>query len=396
MTRFETIQVGEKAELKHVVTQADLEKFVALTGDDNKLHVDTNYAAKTAFKKPVVHGMLGASFISTIIGTRLPGDGALWFSQSIDFLLPVRVGDELTVRAEVVKKLEKLQVIELQTDIFNQDKQKVTSGVAKVKIIEQETASDQDSEGSGKQAKVALIVGGTGGIGKQACLGLAREGFDIIIHYYNNEEAARKIQEEIRQLKRKAEIVRADIKNEEESGALAAFVQRKFGYLTAMVNCATSGVAGIRFEELEWSDIQKHIDINIKSNFFLLKHLIPLFNERKYGKVILMTTQAVETPNGDWLNYITAKAALQGFGRSLAVELASKGIRVNLVSAGMTETELIADIPEKVRLVTAAKAPLRRLARPEDIAAGIVFLASEKSDYMTGETLRINGGQVMI
>ena len=81
MARFDEITVGQVAELEHVVTPEDLEKFVDLTGDDNRLHVDASYAARTSFKKPVAHGMLGASFISTIIGTRLPGDGALWFAR---------------------------------------------------------------------------------------------------------------------------------------------------------------------------------------------------------------------------------------------------------------------------------------------------------------------------
>jgi 3-oxoacyl-[acyl-carrier protein] reductase len=94
MNKFEQIQIGDKAEINHKVVQDDIDKFVELTGDDNRLHTDKEYAAKTTFKQPVVHGMLGASFISTIIGTRLPGDGALWFSQSLEFLLPVRVGDE--------------------------------------------------------------------------------------------------------------------------------------------------------------------------------------------------------------------------------------------------------------------------------------------------------------
>ncbi|WP_308874304.1 MaoC family dehydratase [Thiothrix subterranea] len=102
MARFDEILVGQVAELEHVVTDKDLERFVELSGDDNRLHVDPTYAARTSFKKPVAHGMLGVSFISTIIGTRLPGDGALWFAQNLEFLLPVRVGDTLTVRAEGV------------------------------------------------------------------------------------------------------------------------------------------------------------------------------------------------------------------------------------------------------------------------------------------------------
>ena len=117
MKKYKEINIGDKESLSHTITKSDIEKFVDLTGDDNKLHVDEQYARTTAFKKPVVHGMLGASFISTIIGTKLPGDGALWFAQSLEFLLPVRIGDTLTVTAEVLKKNDKENVIELKTEI---------------------------------------------------------------------------------------------------------------------------------------------------------------------------------------------------------------------------------------------------------------------------------------
>ena len=99
-----------------------------LSGDDNKLHVDKAFAARTSFKKPVVHGMIGASFISTVIGTKLPGDGALWYSQTLDFLLPVRIGDMITVVAEVIKKNDRERSIELDVRIFNQNRQIVTGG----------------------------------------------------------------------------------------------------------------------------------------------------------------------------------------------------------------------------------------------------------------------------
>ena len=102
--KFEEIEIGQKAEITHRITLDDLQSFVKITGDDNQLHVNEEFASRTSFKKPVVHGMLGASFISTIIGTRIPGDGALWYEQHLEFLMPVRVGDEISIRAEVVKK----------------------------------------------------------------------------------------------------------------------------------------------------------------------------------------------------------------------------------------------------------------------------------------------------
>ena len=136
MNKYSSISIGDKAELTHTICQSDIDQFVELTGDDNKLHVDEQFVSTTSFKKPVAHGMLGASFISTLIGTKLPGDGALWFSQSLEFILPVRVGDTIKIVAEVLKKIDRSKTIELKTDIFNQNKQKVTAGLAKVKIIQ--------------------------------------------------------------------------------------------------------------------------------------------------------------------------------------------------------------------------------------------------------------------
>jgi 3-oxoacyl-[acyl-carrier protein] reductase len=117
----------------------------------------------------------------------------------------------------------------------------------------------------------------------------------------------------------------------------------------------------------------------------------------KYGRIINITTQYIdETPPVELLAYVTAKTALSGFTKSLAVEYAPFGITVNMISPGMTDTELIADIPEKSRLMTAAKTPLRRLAKPNDIAGAVCYLASEGASFITGETIRINGGQAML
>ncbi|NBV41298.1 MaoC family dehydratase, partial [bacterium] len=134
---FDAFQVGDVATLTHVITQSDIEKFVALTGDDNPLHVDKKYAKTTVFKEPVAHGMLGASFISTIIGKHIPGDGALWMSQSFEFLLPVRIGDTLTISAKILEKHDSQRMFVLETDIINQHKQLVVRGQAKVKKMEQ-------------------------------------------------------------------------------------------------------------------------------------------------------------------------------------------------------------------------------------------------------------------
>ena len=191
-------------------------------------------------------------------------------------------------------------------------------------------------------------------------------------------------------------ICSANIVDASETSDMVKQVMRKLSGLTLLVNCATTKIPVIKFSSLSWEDLQTHIDTNIRGMFNLAKEVVPIFEAQNQGKIIAFTTQAVETPSAGWLHYITAKSALQGFSRTLAIELAPKGITVNMVSPGMTDTELIADIPEKSRLIVAAKAPLRRLAKPEDIAGAVSFLASSRADYITGETIRVNGGQVML
>jgi len=394
MSKYDAINIGDTANLSHTISQQDIDHFVELTGDDNKLHIDASYAETTVYKKPVAHGMLGASFISTVIGTQLPGDGALWFAQNLEFLLPVRVGDTITVVAEVLKKYDRDNIVELKTDIFNQHKQTVTTGVAKVKIIEPQPPAEPCVASVAK--KIALIIGATGGIGQAICRQLAEDGFDLAIHYRRNKQAAKGIQDILVPLGNTCMTCSADIIDPQQTSSMVEQVVRKLGGITLLVNCSTAKIPVIKFSSLVWEDMQVHTDTSIRGMFNLAKEVVPIFEAQRNGKIITFTTQAIETPSPGWLHYITAKAALQGFSKALAVELAPKGITVNMVSPGMTDSELIADIPEKNRLMVAAKAPLRRLAKPEDIAGAVSFLASSKADYITGETIRVNGGQVML
>lgn len=393
MAKFEEIRVGDVAELEHVVTAVDLERFVELTGDDNRLHTDPEYAARTSFKKPVAHGMLGASFISTVIGTKLPGDGALWFAQNLEFLLPVRVGDRLTVRVEVLRKTDRMQIIELQTDIFNQHRQKVTTGVAKVKIVEPQAPNEAEPQPT---RRVALVIGGSGGIGSAVSRTLAADGFDVAVHYFSNAPVAQAVVRDIQAAGHRALAVAADIDSENAVAAMVDQVVRYFETITVLVNCATAKIAAVRFSDLVWADFDEHLGKTIRGLFHLTRCVVPIMEAARYGKIILIGSQLVDMPSVSLLPYITAKAALVGFGRSLALELAPKGVRVNIVSPGMTDTDQIANVPERIRLLTAAQTPLRRLARPDDVAGAVAFLASSRADFLAGETIRVNGGQVML
>jgi 3-oxoacyl-[acyl-carrier protein] reductase len=398
MDRFDEIQVGDSAQIRHVITARDIEAFVELTGDDNKLHVDAEYASQTSFKQPVVHGMLGAAFISTVIGTKLPGDGSLWFSQSLEFLMPVRVGDEITVTATVLKKIERERVVELQTDIFNDSKQKVTVGIARVKMIPQlRDAGSHDAKPVEDSArKVALVIGATGGIGAATALKFAEHSYDLVLHYNSSSDKAQILREAVKKLGVKAITVQGDIRDSETIEKIYESAKRFSPYLNVMVHAATIRLARVEWDALEWSDIQNHIDINVKSSFLLAKRLLPLIEGRNPSAMVFVSTQAVEAPVSNWLHYITAKSALVGMAKSMAIEFAKRGIRVNLVSPGMTETDLIAEVSQKARLLTEARSLRGRLAQPVDVANAIYFLASSEADYLTGETIRVNGGLMML
>lgn len=391
--KITSIQVGDSAEVSHCITEQDIKAFVELTGDDNRLHVDPDFASKTNLQKPVVHGMLGASFISTVIGTKLPGDGAMWYQQELEFVRPVRQGDVITVRAEVTKKNVNLNILELKTEIMNQKKELVTRGKAKVKIVEPEVPEENEPQ---TVSPVALVLGGNGGIGSATCVRLARDGFDVVINYLDDKRAASLVRDEVEKIGRKALTIQCDITDGEAVKSMVDTISSRLGIVSVVVNCTTAGLSFNTIEELQWSDFEKHLKLAIKGTLNAVQAVLPGMENQRYGKVITLISQAVEQPVKGWGPYITAKAALGGFSRSLAVELAGKGIRVNVISPGMTKTELIADFPDRMKMLVEAQTPLKRMAIPEDIAEAVSFLASPRSDFIAGETIRINGGQTLI
>ena len=393
MRKFESFCLGEIASLKHEVRLSDVEKFVELSGDDNKLHVNKDFAKLTSFNKPVVHGMIGVSFISTLIGTKIPGDGALWYKQSVEFLKPVRIGDIIDVSIEIIGINKKARSLELRTDIKNQHKQIVTTGISEVKVIE---IKDENIEPIMKETPIALVIGATGGIGSQTCIELAKSGFDLAVHYYSNKEEALSIQKSIEKLNRKAIIVQCNVTDLQGLLVMKYKIERTLGKITNVINCSTTATPNIKFGNIDWDKFTEHYNVNVQGAFNLVKTFMPSMIERKNGNFIFITTQYTNSPKSELSYYISSKSALEGLVRSLAVEYGPLSVRFNLVSPGMTQTELISDVPEKTKLLSAMNTPLRKLANAFDVANAICFLASEKSNYITGETIRVNGGQVII
>ena len=391
---FADIQLGEIESLVKKITFDDVKKFADMSGDNNPLHVDRIYAESTPFKDIVAHGMLGASFISTIIGTRLPGEGALWMSQSFNFLLPVRIGDELTVSCKVLKKYDRERMLDLEASIVNQNQEVVLSGEGRVRVLEsrapQKTASTELS-------KVAIVTGGAGGIGRAICRKLAIDGFAVVINYRTSADRAIALREEIIAAGGRAVEVQADVTNPKDVTSLIQKAQLHFGAVGVLVNNASAKISPKSFENLEWADLSGQLDSHLKSAYLLSKGCVAAFKEQGRGKIISITSQVLDAnPSTTWTAYAVGKASLSTFSKYLAAELGPHQITVNCVSPGMTDTSLICDTPEKMRLIVARQTPLRRLAQPADVAGAVAFLASKEADFITGETIRVNGGQVML
>jgi 3-oxoacyl-[acyl-carrier protein] reductase len=391
---FDEIQIGDSVSLVRKITVDDVRRFADLTGDDNPLHVDRAYAEASPFKGIVVHGMLGASLLSTLIGTRLPGEGALWVSQAFEFLHPIRLDDTLTVTCTVRGKRDRDQLLELEARIENQRKNVVLSGKGTVKVMARPA---QEAVPAPARPMVALVVGGAGSIGRAICRKLAQDGLAVAVGYHTQGSRAAEIVGEIEASGGRAIALGADITDESAVASLVEATTGRFGGLGVVVHAVSPPIDAASFADLEWADIAAHLDAEVHGAFTLAKACVPLMRDQGYGRIVAITSGVLDgSPTPKWTAYAVGKAALATFARSLAVELGPAGITVNCVSPGMTDTALIRDTPEKSRLILARQAPLRRLAQPEDVAAAVSFLVSPGADYITGETIRVNGGQFTV
>lgn len=391
---FNAIQVGDVRTLSKTITADDVRRFVELTGDDNPLHVDPVYAETTPFKDIVVHGMLGASFLSTVIGTKLPGPGALWVSQNMDFHRPVRLGDVLEIGCTVLKKHERDRLLDLETRITNQNGDLVLSGRAKVKVLVSRQAAEVPPEAD--RRRVAIVTGGSGGIGGAISRRLAAEGHAVVVHYRGRRDRAEALVRELSANGPGAIAVQGDLTVPGTAASIADAAIRAFGGVGVLVNNAAPAIDAKPIQALAWTDMQKHLDVQVRGAFEMIKACLPQMTEARAGRIVNITSQVVQgNPSVSWTSYAVGKSALATLSRYLAAELGPSGVTVNCVAPGMTETTLIGDIPEKVQMMVARQTPLRRLSTPEDVAAAVAYLASDSAAFVTGHTLAVNGGLTM-
>ena len=249
--------------------------------------------------------------------------------------------------------------------------------------------------------KVVLVTGAGRGIGAAIARAFAAQGASVVVNYLQREATAQQVVQDCMRAGGDALALRADVSAPDDAARLVADTIEQLGRLDVVVNNAFPPYAfdpeqRRRFAELSWADYQRQFDGAVGAAFNVCQAVLPHFRQRAQGAIVNIVSNLVENPVVPYHDYTTAKSALVAFSRNLASELGPLGVRVNCVAPGLVyPTEGSAGTRAAFRDALAAATPLRRIARPEDVAGPVLFLASSWSGFMTGQVLFVDGGLVM-
>lgn len=242
--------------------------------------------------------------------------------------------------------------------------------------------------------KVALVTGSSSGIGAAIAKELAASGAAVAIHYRGNADGAKTVADDIRNHGGKCELFQADVSNTEQAAELIKKVQESFGGLDILINNAgtTRDTLLLSMKEEEWDAV---ISTNLKSVYAVSRAALRGMIKKRWGRIINITSVVGITGQAGQSNYAASKAGIIGFTKSLAREVASRNITVNAVAPGFIPTALTDVLNEEQRAKIISETPLGRMGTPEEVAWAVAFLAAERSGFITGQVMTVDGGLVM-
>ena len=244
------------------------------------------------------------------------------------------------------------------------------------------------------EGKKALLTGGSSGIGARTAIMLAERGADVAITYVGDSQPAAEVQEKITALGRQCLTFESDVTDFNLAEKMVSSTAAEFGGLNLLVCCAGISDADMvwKMDEEQWDRV---IDVNLKGTFNYMRAVTPIFKEQESGKIV-----AISSINGirgkiGLANYSASKAGILGLTKSVAREMARYRVNVNAVAPGYIETAMTENLPEKIKEEATNQIVLGRLGKPEDVAKLVLFLLSDQSDYITGQVIQVDGGQLI-
>jgi 3-oxoacyl-[acyl-carrier protein] reductase len=242
------------------------------------------------------------------------------------------------------------------------------------------------------EGKVAIVTGGTRGIGRAIVLDLAANGADVALNYRQSADLAAELAETIRGMGRRALITRADVSSFVDAQAMVQKVLDELGRLDILVNNAGMNWDGVvwKMTEEQWDRV---IEVDLKGTFNYTRAVTPIFRQQGSGKIVNITSINGLRGKFGQTNYSAAKAGVIGFTKACARELGRYNVNINAVAPGLIETEMVKEAPEKVREMALAEIVLGRLGLPEEVAYVVTFLCTERARHITGQVIQVDGGQ---
>jgi 3-oxoacyl-[acyl-carrier protein] reductase len=245
--------------------------------------------------------------------------------------------------------------------------------------------------------RVALVTGGSRGLGRAAALALARAGADVVVNYVRDSKAAREVASRCEELGVRAVPMKADVALSADVKRLFASIERQLGRLDILV--ANAGIwKGAAIEKMTDRQLAETLDLNVRGVFYCCREAVPLMRKAGGGRIILVASTAGQRGEAFHSHYAASKGAVISLTKSLAPELAADHILVNCIAPGWFDTDMSRPSLSRpgVREQVIATIPLGRVGRPEEFAGAVLFLASELSTFVTGEILNVNGGAVLV
>ena len=242
--------------------------------------------------------------------------------------------------------------------------------------------------------KTAVVTGGSRGLGRAVCLELAAGGANVVLCYAGNEAAANETVAACEALGARAVAVRCDVADSAQVKTLMDTALQTFGRIDILVNNAGITRDGLLMMMKE-DDFDAVIDTNLKGAFLCMKAVARQMMKQRYGRIVNLSSVVGLRGNAGQVNYAASKAGVIGMTKSLAKELASRGVTVNAVAPGFMETDMTAAMPEAAKTATLAAIPMDRMGTAEDVAKTVAFLASEEARYITGQVIAVDGGMSM-